>query len=632
MKQIKQNIFFKKIHTFLKQTNYIFFAALPLIIMDVITKIIAHKIDFFNVYGIPPTFFSLSWIILFLSLSLLLKKKIGKYIYLITNISFLIIFITNNIYYSVTNNFFDFILLESFSEGSSYIVDAIKNVNPLFYLLIIFIIYLIYKGYKKIPYTTNNKYKPLLFVIIYFIILHTMAIFSLGKAFNTLEWSAWQNPKNNYITFYDNNKSMKITGLYEYTLRNFYITFLKPKEVETEEDKTFLDNAYIDIEKKDNKYTGLFEDKNLIFIQLEGVDNWLLTKETTPTLYKMLENSINFTDHYSFYSGGGSTFNSEFAINTGFITPLSYTQNAYTFNKNEFPNTLAKIFKNKGYAVNAFHMNTGEFYSRTTNYQNWGYDNYYGLKDMFEYKDNSYMLDRELIENETFNNLIFRKDQKFVNYLITYSLHTPFTNKEEVCEMLYNLDNLDKNKPFKEMTELECIKRQVKETDYMVELLLENLKEKDLIDDTVIVVFTDHYLYTMNQKILYTHKNASNNLINKTPFFIWSNNIEAQTFTKTTSQLNILPTILNLFNIDYNPNHYIGKDVLAPEYEGIVFFSDYSWYDGNVYVENGIVTNHKNISPDELEEKNSYINYITRKNDLTLKFNYFKQIKEETNS
>ena len=92
-----------------------------------------------------------------------------------------------------------------------------------------------------------------------------------------------------------------------------------------------------------------------------------------------------------------------------------------------------------------------------------------------------------------------------------------------------------------------------------------------------------------------------------------------------TSQLNILPTVLNLWGIDYNPNNYIGTDALDNNYNGIVFFSDYSWYDGNVYVENGEVTNGKAISYDELESKNYYISNITKKNDLALKFNYFKK-------
>ena len=67
--------------------------------------------------------------------------------------------------------------------------------------------------------------------------------------------------------------------------------------------------------------------KNLIIIQLEGMDNWIVNKNDTPNIYKMMNNSINFTKHYSFYNGGGSTFNSEFAINTGYVTPFSYTKN-----------------------------------------------------------------------------------------------------------------------------------------------------------------------------------------------------------------------------------------------------------------------------------------------------------------
>ena len=388
----------------------------------------------------------------------------------------------------------------------------------------------------------------------------------------------------------------------------------------------------------------MLKEKNLIFVQLEGTDNWLINKSDTPTLYSMMKNSINFTNHYSYYNGGGSTFNSEFAVNTGFITPLSYTQNAYTFNKNSFPYSMANLFKKEGYVVNAFHMNTGEYYSRTANYINWGYNNYYGLIDIEEYNDESYMLDRELILNEKFNELMFPSNTNFVDYIIAYSGHTPFTNTKGVCKQLYDLDTKEQqieneNKDneeeaaieetiFVQMTEEECVRRQAKETDYMMELLLRNLEEKNLIDNTVIVVFTDHYLYTLSDKsLLEKYKETDNNLINHTPFFIWSNDIKKATIKEPTSQLNILPTVLNLFDMYYNPNHYIGEDALNPKYNGIVFFSDYSWYDGNVYVEDGEVINNKNISYDKLEEKNYYINYITKKNDLALKFNYFKNKK-----
>lgn len=631
----------KFIINYIIERQYLFYMVLPLIAMDIITRAFGYNIDFYSVTAFAPNLFTFTWIILFLGISLTFKKKIGKKIYLITNIIFAIVFLVNNVYYSMTNTFFDFNLLQSASEGAPYILDTIKNTNILVYISFIFIIYLIYKGYKKIPYETNNNYKRMIFVIIYFIILHIIAPTALGPANEKLTWSTWQNPRNNYISFNDSNKSMKISGIYEYTIRNFYITYLKTEEEQNEEDEIFLTQAFADYGEYKNKYTGIFEGKNLILIQLEGLDNWLLNENDTPTLYKMLKNSYNFTDHYSYYNGGGSTFNSEFAVNTGFITPLSYTQNAYTFNKNSFPYSLANLFKSKNYLVNAFHMNTGEYYSRSANYKNWGYNNYYGLIDIDEYskEEELYTLDRELILNEKFNELMFPTDTNFVNYIITYSGHMPFTNSKGVCKLLYEIDTAEENNSDETteevsttriMSEEECIRRQARETDYMMELLLQNLEEKELINDTVIVVFADHYLYTIeNKTLLKVYKKADNNLINKTPFFIWSKDTKQKNIKETTSQLNILPTVLNLFGMDYNPNNYIGEDALHPNYDGIVFFSDYSWYDGNVYVENGEVTNNKKISFDKLEEKNYYINHITRKNDLALKFNYFKQSKKE---
>ena len=638
-----------KILTFIYKYKFIFIMALPFIAIDVLTRIFGNNINFYKIYRTAPNLFTLSWIILFIGLTLSFKKKIGKRIYLIINLLFLAIFLTNNVYYSMTKTFFDFNLLESASEGAPYIIDTLKNCNPLVYIAFIFIIILIIIGYKQIPYKTKNNEKLFIIIIILFLILHTITPLTLGKANKSLTWSSWKNPRNIYNSFNDNNKSLKVSGLYEYSIRNFYITFLKTKEEEKSEDIEFLNIAFADSEKNNNKYTGLFKDKNIIFVQFEGLDNWLVTEEDTPTIYKMMNNGINFNNHFSYYNGGGSTFNSEFAVNTGFITPISYTQNAYTFNKNYFPYSMAHIFKELGYSVNAFHMNSGEYYSRTVNYKNWGYDKYYGLKDMFDYQDESYTLDRELILNETFNKLIFPEEGNFVDYIIAYSGHLPFTNTKGVCKLLYDEDhkpvidenneedtNTEEETPVsteiverEPMTEEECIRRQAKETDYMMQLLIENLEEKNLIDNTVIVAYSDHYLYTIEDKsILDRYKETSNNLINKTPFFIWSNNIEKKTINKVTSQLNILPTVLNLWGINYNPNNYIGTDALDSNYDGIVFFSDYSWYDGNVYVENGEITNNKSTSYENLEEKNYYVSNITKKNDLTLKFNYFKTKKK----
>ena len=626
----------KKIYNdYIKKYGYIFLIFLPLLLMDIIIRSFGNGTNLYKVWNIIPNLFTITWACLFIGISLSLKSKIGKWVYLSVNILFLIMFLTNGIYYSTTHNFFDFILLESTSEGAPYMMDCIKNCNIWIYIWFVIIIFTIYIGFKKIPKKDNFNYKNVIIVVLVFLLIHLLLPNLYGSANSSLEWNTWQNPRNIYKNFNDANKSMSITGLYEYTIRNFYITFLQTEEEETSEDYEFLMEAFSVNNNEVNKYTGIFKNKNLIFVQLEGIDDWLLTEKDMPTLYGMLNNSFVFQNHYSYYNGGGSTFNSEFAVNTGFITPLSYTQNAYSFNKNSFPYSMANMFKNQDYDVNAFHMNSGEYYSRQTNYTNWGYDKYYGLLDINDYKDKSYTLDRELINDITFQEKMFPKDSKFVDYIITYSNHLPFTNTKGVCKLLYDMemdldDTVDmgeeSSSTFVQLTEEECIRKQAHETDYMMELLLKKLTELNLIDDTVIVVFTDHYLYTVEDKtILDKYKNTSNNLINKTPFFIWQNNMKRTNIKEVTSQLNILPTTLNLFGINYNPNYYIGSDALSQNYKGIVFFSDYSWYDGNIYVENGVIANNKSSSQEYLDEKNYYIHYLTKKNDLALKYNVFKK-------
>ena len=626
----------KKIYNdYVKKYGYIFLIFLPLLLMDIIIRSFGNGTNLYKVWNIIPNLFTITWACLFIGISLSLKSKIGKSVYLGVNILFLIMFLTNGIYYSMTHNFFDFILLESTSEGAPYMMDCIKNCNIWIYIWFVIIIFTIYVGFRKIPKKDNFNYKNVIIVVLIFLLIHLLLPNLYGSANSSLEWNTWQNPRNIYKNFNDANKSMSITGLYEYTIRNFYITFLQTEEEETSEDYEFLMEAFSVNNNEVNKYTGIFKNKNLIFVQLEGIDDWLLTEKDMPTLYGMLNNSFVFQNHYSYYNGGGSTFNSEFAVNTGFITPLSYTQNAYSFNKNSFPYSMANMFKNQDYVVNAFHMNSGEYYSRQTNYSNWGYDKYYGLLDINDYKDKSYTLDRELINDVTFQERMFPKDSKFVDYIITYSNHLPFTNTKGVCKLLYDMemdldDTVDMGEEsssmFVQLTEEECIRKQAHETDYMMELLLKKLTELNLIDDTVIVVFTDHYLYTVEDKtILDKYKNTSNNLINKTPFFIWQNNMKRTNIKEVTSQLNILPTTLNLFGINYNPNYYIGSDALSQNYKGIVFFSDYSWYDGNIYVENGVIANNKSSSQEYLDEKNYYIHYLTKKNDLALKYNVFKK-------
>lgn len=529
-------------------------------------------------------------------------------------------------YFPYTGFFFSFNLLELAGEGSAYIKSTLMSTSFFAYVFAFVVLAIGICIIVKFP--KREKTHPFLLgaIVVLFIVLHSIVPFAYGDM--VVDLATWYNPRNVYESFNDSNKSLKVCGFYEYVCRDFYMTFLKTKEVENPEEMEFLENEFAETKTHTaNEYTGIFEGKNLIFLQLEGMDTWLLNSKDTPNLYGLLENSLNFENHYSYYTGGGSTFNSEFAVNTGFITPISYIRNAYTFNTNTFPYSMPNTFKELGYSVNAFHMNEGEYYSRRLNYQEWGYDNYYGLRDIKEYEDISYELDRELILNEDFYEKMFSQDGRFVNYLITYTTHMPY---EAIGGKGLLLAKEKYGEEIPELSEEDCARMYASETDHMVGLLLKALEENGLLENTVIVAYADHYLYTLSDKtILDNYKETKNNLINQTPFFIWSYGMEGETISKVNSQLDILPTVLNLFGVEYKNKCYVGFDILDEEYTGYVFFSDYSWYDGNVYVENGEVQNGVEIEANYVQQMNTHINQLIQKNDWILKYDYFTYLLEE---
>ncbi len=617
---------------FLNNRSYIFMF-ISLFVLDISTRIATDSIGFIEYFSYEPNLFSVLWILFVVFLAKYLKNIYGKLIYgLFFGFSF-VMFLVHNLYYVYFKIFFDFSVLSAASEGSSYLLDTLKDIKLWMYLIMIASIVFMILTYKYFNKNKKSNFRYAIITIVLFSVFHSMIPVTFGQATTTLEWNAWGNKRNVYNTFNDNNKSMELVGLFEYNFRNFYVTFIRDDEKSDEESLLFLDNIFNEEQTPHkNDYTGIFEGKNLILVQLESIDKFLTTPDVMPNLNSLRNNAINFLDHYSFVNGGGSTFNSEFMVNTGYTTPYTYNQNAYTFSKNNFDYSLPNLFKSVGYTVNAFHMNSSEYYSRGVNYKNFGYNSYNGLKDLPMYKNSkSYQLDSELILNEEFNAKIFNMENplnnNFVSYIITYSAHTPFTKNRGVCNMLLTEEQIA-DEEF-QPTELDCLRIQARETDNMIGLLMQNLKDKGLYDNTVVVLFADHYTYTISDKtILSEFKDTETNLINHTDLLIWSSDLKRKDIKKTTSQLNILPTLLNLFNLYNHPNYYIGEDALDDSYSGLVFFSDYSWYDGKRYVNaNGEIVKGLNATPDYINMTSEKINNLIKKNDDVLKANYFKILK-----
>ena len=625
-----------------------FLLVLPFLLMDVFIRIKASDIDYDKKkVTYTSILFSILFVVVIIAISKSLKGIIGKIFYICCYALYFFMFLTNVIYYSLTGYFFKFSLLFMASEGSDYVGDTIKQTKSSTWVMGAAILV---TGIVAICYFKKRE-KFSLVTLIVSIILFTAGQFLipliLGKGNENLKWDSFRKPTNVYKEFNDANKNIKICGLFKYTERDFVKTFFKGKVKKNPEEIKFLEECYSEKKiHKNNDFTGLLKDKNIIMLQLEGIDSWLLTKEDMPNLYSLMEEGLSFDEHYSYYNGGGSTFNSEFAINTGLITPISFNQNAYTFSSNTFADTLPEQFKNLGYSVNAYHMNSKEYYSRGINYKSWGYDNYFGLVDEIDYDEDNYVyeMDTELFNNEQYRELFFnppekdgdKTSDKFFKYLITYTPHTPFITTKGVGEYLAKKvfgDNIP------DMNEEEVARLMANETDNMIGLLIDELKKRNLYDDTVIVAYADHYLYTINDKsVLDKYKETSDNRINNTPLIIWSSDIKEKAaniesfkngtyLSKVNSQLDIMPTVLNLFGISYDENTYIGNDIFADEYDGYVFFDDYSWYDGNVYFDGSsskVVSTNENSKGNSVEDTNVCVTKSIKKNDLTLKYNWYK--------
>ncbi len=613
----------KKVKVFIKNNVGYVYLFLSLYLLDFSLRFFYFsQIKFYHWYKFVPNSFTIIWIVLILSLIKLFKSKIGKPIYLLYYILYFIIFLVQAIYFSYFTTFFDFSVMALAGEGIDYLDTILANTKIWAIFTGGLSIFLTVRGLKYITHNEKFKLKSLITIVVVFSVSHLILPNLLGNVRTSVEWDDWRNPRTVYNTFNDHNKSMMVSGLYEYTVRDFYVNFIRNNEKITPEEEEILKQNFRDvIVNEKNNYSGLFTGKNLILIQLESIDNFLVTPEIMPTTYELMKNSINFVNHYSFTSGGGSTFNSEYMVNTGYSTAYNYNLSAYSFSRNDYSYSLPNLLKKYNYISNAFHMNTGEYYSRNDNYKSFGYDNFYSLKNQNVYKENTdYWLDRELILNEEFNKLLFKNenDNLFMNYIITYSAHMPFSSSKGTCSLLTNIEGL---------TEFECLKLQAKETDYFIKLLLEDLAKKDELKNTVIVAFSDHYLYTLEDKtLLDKYKKTDSQLINHTPFFIWSNGDYKKTIKKFSSQLDILPTILNVMGIDYYPNYYLGKDILSPNHKDLIFFPDGSWYNGSIYIKDGEQLFGKKTSQEKINLINKEVKQKMMLNDAVIKSNYFNKI------
>ena len=199
-------------------------------------------------------------------------------------------------------------------------------------------------------------------------------------------------------------------------------------------------------------------------------------------------------------------------------------------------------------------------------------------------------------------------NEPFLAYYMTVSGHFGYSFNDnsiayERMDEVINLENLSEEAKGYIATQIEL--------DKALELLINKLNEKGKLDNTVFVLSADHYPYELDiDDINSLSKNERDEKfeVNHNALIIWNNKLESKEIDKPCMAPDIIPTVYNLFGINYESRLMTGKDILSTDI-GLAVMNDHSWIsDDGVY--DTTTGNFKKTTDKEVDEE--YINTINR--------------------
>lgn len=347
-------------------------------------------------------------------------------------------------------------------------------------------------------------------------------------------------------------------------------------------------NAYVQTltPTNKNKYTGLFEGKNLVLICAEAFSDVALNEELTPNLWRLAHNGIYFSEYYQ-PSWGGSTTTGEFSFTTGLV-PETGLESMQKISDNNNYFTLGNQLQRQGYASCAVHNGMYDYYSRNLTHTHLGYDQFLaygsGLEDIIKiYSEDTPMIEKTLE--------MYIDKQPFSLYYMSVSGHFKYTaDNHKVKNYLDKVHEVYGNK-YKEKTNYYLCYQM--EFDNAVGVLLQKLEEAGIADDTVICITADHYPYGLEENPaydmeadyvsdLYGYKHTTPWEKDHNSWFLWSGCLEneykdyACEISVPTYSLDIVPTLSNLFGLEYDSRLLPGRDVFS-DAEPLVVWNNRSW-------------------------------------------------------
>ena len=646
----------------LKKFNVILFTFIILMFLEISFRILTN-VTIFNISFLYVTLYNIFVSLLISFLVTWGNNKFNKVIYYITIFIISFIYALQLCIYKMFGFYFDLSLLSATDQVASFAGDGLKlileNIVGVIVLFLPFIILLIF--IRRISIHKNdvkiNIIKLISLVVVYLVFIG--ALYIKGNGINSAK-ELYFNVNNNELNIrkfgvlnaFRIDVKRSIFGFdVKLNIPDDYVDPDKDDDEEDEEPEIVYEYNNLDIDfdsliasesnstikmmheyfknesgTLQNEYTKYFEGKNLILFMAESFNEIAVREDITPTLYKLVNSGFKFNNFYT--PTISSTIGGEFQELTGLVAASGFLS-PWKSGENYYPFGVATAFQNLGYNTYAYHNHTYTFQSRHKYLAALGFDNYMGCRNGLENEINCNQWpesDVEMIE-ATFDDYI-TSENPFMVYYVTVSGHGDYgfnysamarKHKDDVANLNYS------EKP------LSYLAAQI-ELDQALELLIKKLDEAGELEDTVIALVGDHYPYYLsldevNEIASYEKDNVVE--INRSNFILWNSEMETVEIEKVGSQIDVLPTIYNLFGVEYDSRLIIGKDILSTE-PGLAIFGNSSWVSdkGTYFASSGEFVSRDGVTVDDdyIRYMNSIVsNKITMSRNI-MKYDYYRKV------
>lgn len=579
---IMNNLLVKENRTILnKFMSFYFFAVLLLWAKTYITQQTQFSL---GVEGAMQQFLllvnPLGSVMLFLGFSFLFKNR-KRYTALVVIYGLMsILLYANVVYYRF---FSDFITLptifqtQNFGSLGGTILALLKPYDILFFVDWAFIIYL--RASKRIAKETHDTNRK-----------KAVAIISLALGISCLNLGLAEADRPELLTRgFDRNYIVKYLGMYNYTI---YDTVESTKAsaqrvlADSNDITEVINYTKSNYAEPNPKYFGKAKGMNVIYLHLESTQNFLINyklngEEVTPFLNSLTKdpNTLYF-DNFFHQTAQGKTSDAEFLLENS-IFGLPQGSAYITKGRNTYQAAPA-ILKDHKYTSAVFHGNSGSFWNRNEIYKSFGFDhffdlNYYNVSDEMDLAEYG-LMDKPFFEQSM--DLLKTLPQPFYTKFITVSNHYPF----DIDEDLATIDKADTGDKT-----VDNYFQTARYEDEAMEQMFNQLKEAGLYDNSVIILYGDHYGISDN------HQKAMAQVIGKevddyesanlqrVPLFIHVPGIEGGTVHTFGGQVDVLPTLLHLLGIDTKDYVQFGSDLLSEHHNEVVAFRNGDFVSPTIY-------------------------------------------------